>query len=200
MSATDTSDLSRSDLESLVSEDERREMTQRRWPFFLIGVFSIFAGATAIAMPLVATLSATLLLGAILLASGLVSIFSAFWEKFTQRIIIELIVGILSVLGGAALFLAPYAGALSITILLASFFAASGMMRLIWAARHRQDTGMGWLALGGLLALVLAALLLLELPFNAFWVPGLLLGIDLIVNGTTMLIFWAQMRRDSAAS
>ncbi|MEL7212966.1 MAG: HdeD family acid-resistance protein [Pseudomonadota bacterium] len=196
MSATDTADFAS---QNGASDDTRSRVTgPRRWPYLVIGLFSVLAGFIAIAMPFVATLSASLLLGAVLLANGVVTLFSAFRDRETKRLFIEIIVGVLSIIGGAALFVAPLAGALSITILLASFFAASGVMRLIWAARHRQESGTGWLILGGLLSIALAVLLFLELPFNAFWVPGLFLGIDLVFNGVAMISLWAATRRDTA--
>ncbi|WP_208354125.1 HdeD family acid-resistance protein [Pseudaestuariivita rosea] len=186
-----------SEFNTLVSEQERKELSGPRWAFFVIGVLSLLTGILAIFMPWVATLSVTILLGVLLIFHGAITGFSAFQSRSNRRMFVELLVGIVWAVAGIALLVAPLAGAISLTILLAAFLAVSGGLRLYWAMTHRGETGTTWLLIGGVLSVLLAIILFLGLPFNAIWVPGLILGIDLVFNGVAMLAFWLHLRRAS---
>ncbi|HZX22426.1 MAG TPA: HdeD family acid-resistance protein, partial [Woeseiaceae bacterium] len=67
------------------------------------------------------------------------------------------------------------------------FLVASGVLKLWFASRLQRTAGRGWMIAGGLLSVVLAALIGFGLPGSAMWVLGLFLGVDLIFYGITLL-------------
>ena len=97
----------------------------------------------------------------------------------------------------------PVSGAISLTLLLAAFFILDGAASIMYALAHRQQLPgqWGWLLAGGLIDLALAALIIVGFPGSAAWAVGLLVGIDLIFGGTSLIIvsLYARMRAQAAA-
>ena len=160
---------------------------------WIAGLASIVLGLAGIAFPFVVTLATELLFGAVLAALGVVQILRAVFSGDAASRIWTLIFGGIALIGGAFLLLYPLQGMLTLTALLASFFLAGGMAKLIGAwlmrpARARgiglaEFPGRGWLVASGAVSLGLGAMLIIGLPATAHWALGLLLGIDLLFLG-----------------
>ena len=152
-------------------------------------------GLAGIAFPFVVTLAAELLFGAVLAALGVVQIIRALFSGEVASRAWTLGFGVVALAGGVMLLLYPLEGVVTLTALLAAFFLASGVAKLIGAwqmrpARMREfglveRSGRGWLALSGALSFLLGLLLMFGLPLTAAWALGLLLGIDLLFLGAS---------------
>ncbi|WP_129115904.1 hypothetical protein [Halegenticoccus tardaugens] len=53
--------------------------------------------------------------------------------------------------------------------------------------RMRGESGRSWIAASGVISLVLAIFLWTELPADALWVIGLLVGVNLLLTGVSMV-------------
>jgi uncharacterized membrane protein HdeD (DUF308 family) len=97
---------------------------------------------------------------------------------------------VLAIVVGVLMLLWPLSGAISLTLVLTAFFILDGVASIMHAPAHRQQlTGQwGWLLGGGLIDLALAALIIAGFPRSAAWAIGLLVGIDLIFGGTSLII------------
>ena len=88
----------------------------------------------------------------------------------------------------------PLATSLGLTLAIAALFLAGGALRLWLAARHWHDHG--WLlTVSGLLSLALGVVLILGFPWSGLVVPGILLGVDLIFQGSWWLTVGLWVRR-----
>jgi len=159
--------------------------------FTIYGVVLALLGAAAIIMPGVATLAATILLGWLLLASGviaLIAVFSAgtsapgFWWN--------LLTAIVYLLAGASLLWSPIAGVITLTIFLAAYFLATGVTKLIAAIGYRRDIpgAWGWVLFSAIVDIALALLIFTGLPGSAVWVLGLMVGINLLMGGIALIV------------
>lgn len=171
------------------------EVSQHRRGFLVVGILMIVLGTAAIAFPFAATLATELFVGWILAISGVLGIVQAFrasrWKGFLWSLL-----GALLALGvGILLLFYPLTGILSLTFLLTVFFISGGILRIILAFRLRPHDHWGWLLVSGILALLLAALILSRWPVAAAWVIGLLVGIDLIFTGLTSVMLSMAARR-----
>ncbi len=54
--------------------------------------------------------------------------------------------------------------------------------------------GRGWMVAIGVISIVLGVIVLVALPESAFWVLGILLGIDLIFFGAAQIAFATSIR------
>lgn len=163
-----------------------------RWILYVVGIVSILAGILAIALPFLATITAAVVAGAALIASGLVGLFTAFRRQEGWHLASTFALSLLSAAAGVLILLQPVAGIFALTTLVIAWFAASGILRIWYGARSLRDGG-GWMVAFGLLAVAVAAMLWFGLPFSATWILGVLLGVDLLMWGAMLiaLAIWA---------
>jgi uncharacterized membrane protein HdeD (DUF308 family) len=155
--------------------------------FQLGGIAALVLGVLAVLMPLIASLAVELVVGAILAAAGLAECVLAFRRRRERPAAGRYLAGLLALAAGALLLVFPLHGMVALTIVLAAFFLASGALRGWYAWQVRPAQGWGWIAASGGLSVVLGLLVAFALPGAALWVPGLLLGIDLLFYGVALL-------------
>ncbi len=158
-----------------------------RWLLTIPGALVLLAGLLALATPFVASVTAAFLFGAILLASGGVGLVAAATRNSGWDMAGTLALALLAVVAGLAMLLQPTAGILALSTLIGAYLAASGVLRLYHGLRNRGRSGAGWMIAGGVLSVLLAALLWFGFPYSAAWLPGVVLGIDLIVWGALLI-------------
>ena len=100
---------------------------------------------------------------------------------------IAMVFGLMTALVGLMFLAFPVEGAISLTIILAILFFFQGAMEIGAAMLFRGMSSWGWMLVSGLASLVLAILLLLNLPATAPWAIGLLVGINLLFTGISLL-------------
>jgi uncharacterized membrane protein HdeD (DUF308 family) len=166
---------------------------QRRY-YVAAGLVLLIAGCLAIAFPFFGTLAVAIFAGWILIVSGLVELIHALTTRGAPAMMLNAVVGLLSIGVGAMILSDPFSGALSLTLLLAALFAADGVIRILSAAQIRPFAGWGWIVLNGVSSLLLAAILLWLLPDASLYVLGILMGLDLIVAGGTLLLIASAAR------
>lgn len=166
--------------------DAGKAAAQNRWLLLTVGIVTVLAGIAALAMPFIASLTAALLVGWVLIISGAVGLFTAFRRHAGWHIAASFALSVVSILGGVLMIAQPIAGIFALTTVLIAYFAASGILRLYYGARSWGDGG-GWMMATGALSFLLALLLWFGLPFNAAWVPGVFLGVDLLMWGAVQI-------------
>jgi uncharacterized membrane protein HdeD (DUF308 family) len=176
-----------------------REVRGQRWLLFLVGGVSILAGALAILLPFLATVTAAFVAGAALIASGVFGLFAAFRRSEGWEMVSTFALSVLSLAAGVLIFLEPVAGIFALTTLVIAWFGAIGFLRIWYGARALGDGG-GWMIAMGVLAVLLALLLWFGLPFSATWVLGVLLGIDLLLWGSFLVALGFRLGRRRAVA
>ena len=160
------------------------------WRWLLIeGIILIVLGAAAIAIPPLAGLAVTVWLGAIFLLGGAVGLIATLRARGLPGYGWALLSAILALLAGALLLWNPMQGLLTLTYVMIAFFIIDGIAMIMFAIEHRRElTGRWeWLLVNGIIDLVLAAIILSGLPGSAAWALGLLLGIDLVFGGSSLI-------------
>jgi uncharacterized membrane protein HdeD (DUF308 family) len=167
------------------------------WVLFLVeGVVLVVLGATAIVIPPLATLATTIVLGWLLLVSGIMGLITTFWLRSAPGFWWSLASGILAIVVGVMLLAAPVRGAVSLTFVLIAFFIIEGVVSIMFAFDHkRQLSGRwGWMAASGVVDIILAGLILAGLPGTAAWAIGLLVGINLVFGGMALAMMALHAR------
>jgi len=93
----------------------------------------VILGTIALIIAPAATLGTVLVLGWLLVVSGVVEAIQAFRVRRWTGIFLHLIGGVLGILVGLLIVTHPVAGALVWTLLFASFFTAIGLFRIVAA-------------------------------------------------------------------
>ena len=175
---------------------------RRNWGWMLaLGFVWIVLGALAIVVPFAATLAIELPLGAIFVVGGFAQIAQAFGSRGWGGFALHLLSGLLAFGLGLALLVFPMQGILAVTMVLAAFLLADGVVRSVAALRHREWKGWGLMLLSGALSIAIGVLIAIGWPSSASWAIGLLIGIDLLFGGAALaaLALTARSATEDAA-
>jgi uncharacterized membrane protein HdeD (DUF308 family) len=152
------------------------------WAWILAyGVLSAVLGVFAFLAPFPATLAATLVVGAFLFATGVMALAAGVIGRDHHHRLYKVLLGVLSIIVGLVMAFRPLTGAFSLTLLLAAWLGARGVMEIIWGARHERHR---WSMIAmGVLNLLLASFIVATVPFSALTLPGFVLGTSLLFGG-----------------
>lgn len=167
--------------------------------FIALGILWIVLGTVAILLPWIATLAVELIFGAIFLIGGVAQVVHAFRSRGWSGFLGHALAGLLAVLLGVLLLFFPVQGILSLTLLLAAFFIAQGILQIFVAARASAMRGRGWMIASGVLGILVGAVIWLGWPGSAAWALGVLVGIQLIFTGWALVMAAAGARRRADA-
>jgi uncharacterized membrane protein HdeD (DUF308 family) len=173
---------------------------REHWKAFLFeGVLLAILGLAAMIVPPLASLAVTIFLGWMFLVTGIAGLVLTYWARNMPGFWWSLISAALAVLAGGILLARPMQGVLTLTIVVGAYFLAEGVASIMYALEHRRElTGRwSWILVAGLMDILIAFIVIAGLPGSAEWVLGLLVGINLLFGGAT-LIGMALAARNSA--
>jgi uncharacterized membrane protein HdeD (DUF308 family) len=130
----------------------------------------------------------------VLMVSGVATIVSAFWIGAWSGFLLQLLVGILYVACGFVVTENPIVSAVAMTVFIAVSFIILGIFRTVAALRLRFPLW-GWSVLNGVVTLLAGVIIYRQLPFDALWVIGLLVGLEMLFNGWTWIMLARALRR-----
>ncbi len=163
----------------------RRAFTALRgkWPWLvLLGTALIVLGLLALGSPWVATLATAVVIGVLLLVSGVAETVGALWSRGWNGFILHLLSGVLSLVVGLLVLRAPGGAVLALTLLLACLLTVGGLFKVVVALTTRFEAW-GWPLARGVIDLILGVLIGLEWPASGLWVIGTFIGISLLFRG-----------------
>jgi len=108
---------------------------------------------------------------------------------------ISLVLGAVIAGVGVLVWLNPELGTGFLTALLMIFFAVNGLWKISNALRFRDFRGWFWLLLSGVVSLVFVYLLWSQWPVSGAWVIGILVGLDLLLTGISLILLSLALRR-----
>jgi len=168
------------------------------WALFLVeGVVLLVLGATAIALPPLATLALTIIIGWLFLVSGVLGLWTTFMMRRAPGFWWSLISAALGIVVGLLLLARPISGAFSLTLVLVVFFVMEGVASIMFALDHRRELSgqWGWMLVSGIVDLVLATFVFAGLPSTAAWAIGLLVGINMVFGGSALIAMALHARK-----
>jgi uncharacterized membrane protein HdeD (DUF308 family) len=168
--------------------------------FLAEGILLIVLGIAAVVVPFIAGLAATVFVGWVFLLAGILGLVATFRARGAPGFGWAIASAIAAIVAGGILLWNPLQGLVTLTFVMTAFFVVDGIFIIVLAITHRRElTGRWeWMLINGLIDLILAAIILTGLPGTILWAIGLLLGIDLIFGGVS-LIGMALAARPSAA-
>jgi uncharacterized membrane protein HdeD (DUF308 family) len=101
----------------------------------------------------------------------------------------SLISAVLGIVVGLILLARPVQGVLTLTIVVGAYFLAEGVTSIMYALEHRRELSerWSWMLFAGVLDLLIAAMIIAGLPGSAEWAVGLLVGINLLFGGASLI-------------
>ncbi len=170
------------------------EHLRHSWGWLLgLGGLMIVLGTVALFMIPITTLAAALVLGWLMIFSGIAEGVHAFKMRRWGGVFLHVVIAILAVLLGLVLITHPVAGALAWTLALASLFAVVGIFRIVSAIRLKF-LNWGWAVFDGAITLALGLILWLQWPVSGFWFLGMAVGISLLLRGWSYVMLALAVR------
>src|SRR6478736_662408 len=170
-----------------VMREAMRETVKRHSLWYLVqGVLMVLGGLLALVYPVVSSVAVVLVLGWVLIISGVVQGISLIGARSVPHFWPQLVSVVLSVIVGALFLRNPGEGLLTLTLLLIVFFMVEGISKVIFSLTIRPFPNWGWVLASGMIGILLAFYLWASLPVTAVWLLGVLLGIELICEGTAL--------------
>ena len=154
--------------------------------YMIEGALLVIAGILAIMYPFFSSVAVIVMLGWLLILSGVAQGISLIGAKQAPHFWLQVISVILSVLIGFLFLRDPAQSLLTVTLLLLVFFLMEGVSKIIFALTIRPLPNWGWVLASGVLSVALAGILWGDLPVTAIWLIGLMLGIQLIGTGAAI--------------
>ena len=115
------------------------------WQLFLVeGIVLLALGLAAIVLPLIATVAVAVIIGWLLLMSGIVGLIATFRMRQAPGFIWSLLSAVLGIAVGVLLLWWPLTGALSLTVMLTVFFVIEGVASIFYALEHKRELSARW--------------------------------------------------------
>lgn len=171
-------------------QSEMSAAVKAHWKAFLFeGILLAVLGLAAMIVPPLASLAVTIFLGWMFLISGLAGLFVTYWARQMPGFWWSLFSAALAVLAGLILIARPMQGVLTLTIVVGAYFLAEGVTTIMYALEHRRELSerWSWLLVSGLMDILIAFLIISGLPGSAEWAIGLLVGINLVLGGASLV-------------
>jgi uncharacterized membrane protein HdeD (DUF308 family) len=160
------------------------------WKLFLAeGIIMMVLGLLAIAVPEVASVVITIFIGWLFFIGGIFRAVSLVQHRNMPGFGWSLLTALLAIALGVILLLRPIAGVLTLTLALIAFFILEGVSAILLAIEHRKHLpSWGWILFSGLIDLLLAFLIWDGWPSSADWAIGLLVGINMVFLGLSLIM------------
>jgi len=163
--------------------------------YIAAAVLFIVLGMFAIIEPGVAGLGVTLLVGWLLVFGGVTHLVGAFRGGGARHVILQVLIGILYLIGGLYFLMHPLLAIGTLTLLLAGVILAGGVLELIAYFRLKGEGASGWMLFNALVTLLLGGMIWFHWPSSSVWAIGILVGVKMLMTGLTRLMFGLAVRR-----
>jgi uncharacterized membrane protein HdeD (DUF308 family) len=172
------------------------------WVLFVVeGVALILLGLLAIVVPSIASGNVTAVLGWLFLVSGAVGLTTTYWARHTPGFWWSLVSALLAILIGIVLIANesqdlygglmgwPFRNVGPLRLILVLFFLVEGGASIMFAVEHRRQFSgrWAWMLTSGIVDIVLATIIIFDLPGTSAWTMGLLVGINMIIGGSALI-------------
>ena len=184
-----------------VAEHIAQKTLRDHWGLFLTeGIILVVLGMAAILVPVLASVVIAVFLGWLFAVGGIVGLIATFMGRRAPGFWWALISALVALAAGLALIGWPIMGAASVTFVLTAFLVTDGILMIAFGLDHRRSMSAqwGWLVVNGVVDLVLAGLIVWALPGSAVWALGLIVGIDLLLGGWSLIAMALSARQQSA--
>ncbi len=157
---------------------------RRNWGWLMAeGIVLIILGVLGLGAVALLSLASAIWFGAMIFVGGVVVLIDAFRHQGWRSRLWHILIGALYLAVGVMTFVNPLLATASLTLLVGAALVTTGVLRLIVAFQNRQLPYWTWVALSGVLSLLLGGMILMQWPGSSLWVLGTFLAIELIFQG-----------------
>jgi uncharacterized membrane protein HdeD (DUF308 family) len=160
----------------------------------VLGLLLVVGGVIGLSYVVLATITSAVLFAWLLMVAGVLALVDAWHRRGKDGFWASALTGVLNLAAGVIILWKPAESLLALTMLVAVFLLAGGLFRILIGVAVGL-AGSGWLVLYGVVDVVLAVLIIANLPEASFYVLGALLSISLLMDGTALVVLGSVTRR-----
>ncbi len=167
----------------------KTEQLNVNWKWFVIfGCASIALSGFAFALPAYVSFSLNILIGLILLANGGFQAVETFKGHDKKDFFLSIGTAILEIGIGGWLLLNPKQDTELLVWVIALIFVCEGVFKLYWASDIRPDATWQWLAINGVIAIIIGGLIGFQIFGSTPAMKSYLIGGNLFIGGLTLFL------------
>ncbi len=151
------------------------------------GILSLILGMIGLGMTPYLTLAGVTFFGILLAVGGGFQLIDAFTCKGWKGTLVNVLIGLIYLATGLIIAIDPLRAAVVLTLLLGLMLIVVGILRIGMAFQHKGTPGWGWALAAGIISILLGLLVLGKWPVSGLWVIGLVIAVELVVNGWTYI-------------
>jgi len=160
-----------------------------------LSILLMICGLLAILLPVEMSIGVVIVIAWLLMISGLFQVIHAFRSSGVGHVLWKIVVALIYFATGLFLHARPGIGIATLTFVLVVFLVSEGIIDIIFYFRTRNIGASRWLLFDGIVTLILGLLIWAHWPSGSLWVIGFLVGINMIMTGTTRLMLSLTARR-----
>lgn len=160
-----------------------------------IGIAFVILGIIGLGMSVTLGLTITGLFGILLIIGGCIQFIHTFTIKAWKGRIYLIISSCIYLLAGIIIVVNPVKSELFLTLMLAGMFVFVGTLRVCMAFQKHSFKNKFWTIINGVISVILGIIIILNWPFSGLLVIGLLISIELIMNGWTFVFVASQLKK-----
>jgi uncharacterized membrane protein HdeD (DUF308 family) len=173
---------------------------QKNWGWLLaLGVVAIVLGTIGLGRVLTVTLAGILFFGWLILIAGIFELLELFQCRGWKSFLWQGLVAALHIVAGICVLQNPLLASKVLTLVLGASIFAGGVARVLVALQHREHGGWLWALVGGIAGIVLGGMIGAGWPASSFFVIGMLISIELVLHGWTMVALALAARAAGSA-
>ena len=159
-----------------------------------LGILFIVLGMIGVAGQTLFSFITINILGAFLIFGGALQFAHAIKSHGWKSVSVQIALAILYIVAGLFTWLFPIPALEAITLWLAAIFFITGFLRLISAFQHRHFGEWFWMILSSAISILMGILIMNGYPATSLWLPGLLIAIELLLQGWSLLFMGLAAR------
>jgi uncharacterized membrane protein HdeD (DUF308 family) len=160
-----------------------------------LGVLSTILGVIGLGMAFGLTIAGVLLFGILLLVGGGWQLVDAFRQRGWKGALLHGAIAVVYLATGFVMIVDPTGAALALTLVLGIALIVAGLIRSVICLQQRDQPGWQLALAGGVLSIVLGGIILASWPISGFWFIGVVIAVELLINGWTALFLGLVARR-----
>ena len=161
---------------------------KRSWGWYLaLGIVMIVLGTIAIGSTFVMTIASVFFFGWLLIIGGVMEVIHAFWQERWAGFFLDLLTGVLYVVVGWMMGDQSQGIGPLLILIIAMFLLFEGVFRIVAAVAARYPHW-GWVMFNGVISLILGIMIWRQWPYSGLWVIGLFVGIEMLLNGWSLVM------------
>jgi len=161
----------------------------------LLSIILIIFGLLAIALPMVSSIGVAIVIGWMVIFAGIAQLVHAFQSTGIGHVAWKVLVALIYLAAGVSLIALPAAGVAGLTLVLGVFLFAEGIADVVAYFATRKSGNSPWMLLDGIITLLLGFMIWNRWPSSSLWVIGTLVGISMVMTGTTRLMMTLAIRK-----